>query len=210
MISNFKRYSRKSHSGLTLLELLIVVGVLVIVGAIVVIILNPLELFKQSRDSRRISDLQAIDSAISIFTTEVGGSLRAGGTPFAIYISLPDSNNNCNNYPSLPSLNPPQKYICADENNLRKADENGWIQINFTKIPSNSLAVLPLDPVNSVTGGMYYTLVTDGKKWELTSVLESDKNKGVDKTGGKDGGLNDNLYELGTNLTLTPAAVLNR
>ena len=72
------------------------------------------------------------------------------------------------------------------------------------------IAVLPLDPVNSVTGGMYYTLVTDGKKWELTSVLESDKNKGVDKTGGKDGGLNDNLYELGTNLTLTPAAVLNR
>jgi len=48
------------------------------------------------------------------------------------------------------------------------------------------------------------------KKWELTSILESDKNKGVDKIGGKDGGQNVNILEIGSNLTLTPGTVKNR
>ena len=199
-----------NKKGLTLFEVLIVIGLIVVFGAVIIIVINPAEYLKQSRDSQRIKDLQSLDSAISMYSTEVGGSLRAGGTPYAVYISLPDSNNNCNNYPSLPSLTPPQKYICADQNNFRKVDENGWIQIDFTKIPSNSLTALPIDPVNSVTDGKYYTFVTDGKKWELTSILESDKNKGVDKIGGKDGGQNVNILEMGSNLTLTPSVVKNR
>jgi len=204
---NINKYQREN--GFTLLELL-VVGVLAIVGIIVMLIVNPTEMFKQSRDTRRISDLQAIDSAISMYKTEVGGSLRVGGTPYAVYVSLPDSNNNCNSYPTLPPLSPPQKYICADQSNFKKADGNGWIPINFTQIPSNILTSLPADPINSVKGGMYYTFVTDGKKWELTSILESDKNKGVNNIGGKDGGQNDNLLEIGSDLTLTPSIVKNR
>ena len=204
------RNINKKSKGFSLVEIIIAVFILAFLTVLVVVLLDPADFFSGARDTRRISDLQAIDSAISMYKTEVGGSLRAGGTPFAVYISLPDSNNNCNSYPSLPSLNPPQKYICADQNNFRKVDENGWIQINFTKISSNSLTVLPIDPVNSVTSGMYYTLVTDGKKWELTSVLESDKNKGVDKIGGKDGGQNDDILEIGSNLTLTPSAVKSR
>ncbi len=200
----------RNTKGFSLVEIIIAVIVLAFLTVLVVVLLDPADFFPSTRDARRISDLQAIDSAISMYSTEVGGSLRAGGTPFAVYISLHDSNNNCSNYPSLPSLTPPQKYICADQNNFRKVDENGWIQIDFTKIPSNSLSVLPIDPVNSVEDGMYYTLVTDGKKWVLTGKLESEKNIGSDKIGGKDGGQRDNLYELGTDLTLTPAAALNR
>ena len=196
--------------GFTLVEIIIAVFILAFLTILVVVLLDPADFFPGARDTRRISDLQAIDSAISMYKTEVGGSLRAGGTPYGVYISLPDSNNNCSSYPTLPPLTPPQKYMCADQNNFKKVDGNGWIQIDFTKIPSNSLTALPIDPTNSVTSGMYYTLVTDGKKWVLTGKLEADKNIGSDKTGGKDGGLNDNLYELGTNLTLTPTAVLNR
>ena len=200
----------KRSKGFTLVEIIIAVLILAFLTVLVVVLLDPADFFPGARDTRRISDLQSIDSTISMYKTEVGGSLRTGGTPYGVYISLPDSNNNCSSYSALPLLTPPQKYMCADQNNFKKVDGNGWIPIDFTKIPGNILTRLPIDPTNESDSGKYYTFVTDGKKWELTSVLESDKNKGASNVGGKDGGQNDNILEIGSNLTLTPSTVKNR
>ena len=126
-----------------------------------------------------------------------------------IFISLPDSSNICANS-SLPIPPSGWSYRCSASSTLTKTNGTGWIPVDFTKIPGNAFSVLPIDPVNQVESGQYYTFVIDGKKWELTSILESDKNKGVDKIGGKDGGQNVNILEIGSNLTLTPSAVKNR
>ncbi|MFA7202022.1 MAG: type II secretion system protein, partial [Candidatus Paceibacterota bacterium] len=50
---NAKRFIR-SKSSFTLIELLIVIGILAILTAAVVLVLNPTELLKQGRDSKRM------------------------------------------------------------------------------------------------------------------------------------------------------------
>ena len=53
-----------SARGFTLIELLIVIGILGILAAAVVIVLNPGELLAQSRDAQRLQDLGTINSLL--------------------------------------------------------------------------------------------------------------------------------------------------
>ncbi len=84
----------------------------------------------------------------------------------------------------------------------------GWVAVDV----ANYLATLPIDPKNSatftdasgtpgVTGTYYYA--SDGSGYELNCYLESGDNKDKYKT---DGGNDDTRYEVGTDLTLLPAA----
>ncbi|MCR4275702.1 MAG: type II secretion system GspH family protein [Candidatus Wolfebacteria bacterium] len=127
-----------------------------------------------------------------------------------IFLSLPDDNRNCTNHSSLPAPPSGWAYRCFASSTFQKVNGIGWIPVDFGKISGNTLSVLPIDPTNESENGKYYTFVTDGKKWELTSIFESDKNKGVDKIGGKDGGQNVNILEIGSNLILTPSVVKSR
>jgi len=49
----------------TLVELMIVIAILAILSAIVIFALNPTELFKKSRDSRRLADMNILYKAIT-------------------------------------------------------------------------------------------------------------------------------------------------
>jgi len=57
--------SSNSKKSFTLVELMIVIAILAILSAIVIFALNPSELFKKSRDSRRITDIQTLYKGIS-------------------------------------------------------------------------------------------------------------------------------------------------
>jgi len=59
------RVSRHSKKSFTLVELMIVIAILAILSAIVVFALNPTELFKKSRDSRRLADMNSLFKSIS-------------------------------------------------------------------------------------------------------------------------------------------------
>ena len=67
------------------------------------------------------------------------------------------------------------------------------------------ISALPIDPINQTSTGNYYTYVTGGS-WELNTRLESNKyayNPDNSQTISRiDGGNNDYLYEIGTNLNL--------
>jgi len=189
-----------SEKSFTLIELLIVIGILAILATVVIIVLNPAEFLKQARDSRRMDELQTINKAIGQYLAEGGTSLGSSNT---VYVSIPDSSPTCANL-GLPALPSGWSYACSNSDNYRKVNGSGWIPVNFTSISFGSpLDTLPIDPENTTSTGEYYTYVVDSSSYELNAILTSDKYKSKAQN---DGGDSDNAFEVGTapGLTLAP------
>ncbi len=77
---------RKSASGFTLIEMLVVIGIIAILAAVVLVAVNPLRQFASARDSQRRSDLYAVTNAVYQYAVENNGKLpdsinAAGSTP---------------------------------------------------------------------------------------------------------------------------------
>ena len=188
-ISNFYNFS-----AFTLLELLIVIGILSTLATIAILVLNPAELLKQSRDAKRLSEIQTIDDAIRFYTFNSGTLYY--GTSSVVYLSLPDSNATCSSYSNLPTLTGGWTYACKPESTYRKVDGTGWIPVNFLSTQAgSSLAILPVDPVNNNT---YYYAYIPGS-WVLTVKIESVKYL---PTAQNDGGSDTARFEIGSNLAL--------
>ena len=71
----------------TLIELLVTTGVIAIVSIVAVLVINPAEIFRNTRDGVRLNDVKTIDGMVSAYQQAVGGSL---GTAGVTYISIPD------------------------------------------------------------------------------------------------------------------------
>ncbi len=194
----------------TLIELLIVIAIIAVLAVVVVLTLNPAELLKQARDSNRLSDLQTLNKAISIYETDTlgQGSLGIASTT---YVSIPDPNatttagTNCSGM-GLPTLPSGWTYKCAASSTYRKVDGTGWIPVNFTQVSSGPpIGQLPVDPTNTTSTRLYYAY-TPGGSWELAAAMEAAKNKmgGAGDKVSADGGQNAGLYEIGSNLALLP------
>ena len=187
-----------SEKGFTLIELLIVIGILAVLAVTAVLVLNPAEYFKKSRDATRLSDLSTTHRAIAFYQTDGGTSFGASNT---VYVSIPDTSATCANL-GLPSLPDGWAYACSSTVNYRKADSNGWIPVNLTALSYGAvLNILPIDPINTASTGNYYTYVTGGS-WELTSLFESEKyaDKAIN-----DGDAYPGIYSIRTSQTsLTP------
>ena len=186
----------------TLIELLIVIGVLAVLVAAIVVTLNPAQLLAQARDSKRQQDLSALNQSLNTITA-LDQSLFMG-TSSIVYTSLPDSSSTCGSW-NLPSLPSGWQYHCSPTTTLQNTDGNGWIPVNFKTTGVISLSSLPIDPINTSSTGLYYTYVSGGS-FELTAAFESSKFKlGGDKDiVSTDGGLYPDLYEVGSNLSLQP------
>ena len=90
-------------------------------------------------------------------------------------------------------------YFCALPTTYRQVNGSGWVPIDFTSLSGvTTLPILPIDPINAVTNGLYYTYVKGGS-WKLTALFESQKQA---KTMASDGGPDLGIFEIGTNLNL--------
>ena len=189
--------------GFTLVELLIVIAILAVLAVAVVLVINPVQLVKAARDSTRLSDAAALNSALALYNTDVASGFM--GTSTYVYVSIPDSSATCANL-GLPTL-PSGQYNCVTSSTLRKTDGTGWVPVNFSSLTfGNPLPNLPVDPVNTTSTGNYYTY-TAGGGWAVSAVLESTKQT---PTMVSDGGRSTNAYEVGSNLALTPTSTLER
>ncbi len=72
----------------TLIELLVVIAILAVLATAVILILNPAQLLAQGRDSTRLSDLAALNSALSLFQADQWS--QSMGLASTTYISVPD------------------------------------------------------------------------------------------------------------------------
>ncbi len=191
-----KNLLRKNQSGFTLIELLVVIAILAVLAVAVVIVLNPAELIKQARDSTRISDMAAINSAIAFYLSSVAAP--ATGT---------SSGANCTSGTTTNGT------AACSLNASTTISGGGWVTINFGSIPTGSpIAKLPIDPNNGSTNCQLYTTATVGfncfyeylwnnasTTYQLDSAMESQKYSkgGTNDVETNDGGPNTGAYEVG-------------
>lgn len=188
----------RQRKGFTLIELLIVIGILGILAAVTVVVLNPAELLSQARDSSRISDLAAINSAIALYLSDVSSP---SWTALA----------NCTSGTQFPGAGP----TTCTATVVTTVAGAGWVNVNFSAISTGSpLSRLPLDPNNgsTVCGASpnlcfyaYKSGSTTGQ-YELNANMESTRYRqsgGSDvESNTKDGGNVNDWYEVGSNLAL--------
>ena len=174
--------------GFTLIELVIVIGILAILATVVVLVLNPAQLLAQARDSQRMSDLGSVKSAIALYLSTytsptLGTQQRATDSTTCWFGTACAGAATC-------TLNAVTTVAGA-----------GWVGIDLTGTTGGSpLSALPLDP--SYPNTTYqYTYVGDNtnKTFELNANLESTKYSGLEAT---DGGNCSGIYEVGTDAGL--------
>lgn len=71
--------NKTSSKGFTLIELVVVIGILAVLFAIVLIAINPGRQFAQANDTKRRSDANAILNAVSQYTADKGKGALPGG-----------------------------------------------------------------------------------------------------------------------------------
>lgn len=70
----------QAKRGFTLIEILVVIGLIAILAAIVLIAINPARQFAQARDTARTNDVNAIVNAVGQYTADSKGILPAAIT----------------------------------------------------------------------------------------------------------------------------------
>jgi prepilin-type N-terminal cleavage/methylation domain-containing protein len=185
-------YSFQNNKGMTFVEVLIVMGIISILFASFFYIWNTMDIFRKSRDSKRINDLQLLDTALkTLLSTERNINL---GEENIIYTSLPDSSSTCASYNLLPIFFP-YSYRCQTSENYLKVDGNGWLPVNFTLGKILTISVLPIDPLNNKD--YFYAYQVRQGRYKLTARFETKTN--ISKMS-NDGGFEPTLYEVGSDL----------
>lgn len=181
-------HNKQMKRGFTLVELLVVIAILAVLTAAVVVVLNPGELLKQSRDAQRLADFDAVRSAINLYL-----SLTTSTTPFGAsniaYGMAGTATGTCFYVGNAAT--------CTINANT-SINGTGWVPVNFQDGTfvnmSPPLSNLPTDPSNS--SSYHYAIGTDAtnKYYNLKSVFESAKYIPRMAT---DGGSSSTVYEVG-------------
>ena len=69
---------KRGHKGFTLIEILVVIGIIAILAAIVIIAINPARQFAQARNSQRTANVNAILNAVGQYVADNKGVLPPG------------------------------------------------------------------------------------------------------------------------------------
>lgn len=69
---------KKQIKGFTLVELLVVIGIIAILFAVVLVAINPAKRFSEANNARRLSDVNSILNGVLNYTVDQKGSLPAG------------------------------------------------------------------------------------------------------------------------------------
>lgn len=203
--------------GFTLIELLIVIGILAILATVVVVVLNPAQLFAQARDSQRVSDMTTLRSALSLYLATVGapdlGACASLDSPvgvrrIGIFTFQPSTTSIVQVTDTSLFYGGASTYATSTwstTSSVRTVAGSGWVDVDFTDVPGGSpLSTLPIDPTNNDTYFYGYTCNDAARTFKFISNMESTRyaSSGSDDVESKDGGRRLGMYEVGTDMDL--------
>lgn len=185
--------------GFTLIELIIVIGIVALLATTVILVINPAKIFQEARDSQRIADLGQMNSAMGLYLATV---------------STPNIGNNCDGAATERCTVHGAGAACfarytysdtASSTARQNVDGTGWVPVNLTSISSGSpLSAWPIDPSSS--GTHFYTYGCSGTTlYEFNADMESDRygtGTGPENVEASDGGSSNTIFEVGNNLSL--------
>ena len=200
---------KHTKKGFTLIELLVVIAIIAVLSVVVILTLNPAELLRQARDSTRISDLNTIKSALSLFLADTASSSGLLGGTNANYTTCYGSKASvittsaCSIFFTKVPLTTASSGV-ADASSTA-VNGSGWIPVNLTAVSAGSpIGSFPIDPVNSSPTIYFYRASGTAASFKVAGKMESSK-YGTSGTGDvqtNDGGNSVNYFEVGTDLSL--------
>lgn len=200
-----------AKKGFTLIELLIVIGILAILATVTLLVLNPAQMFAQARDSQRISDLNTVKSAVSLYLSTASSPTL--GTPSGGSDSCGTKFWGTIGTTSTLLFPGTRAFLGAGDGTTgtTTGSTKGWVPVPLDTMSGGSpISALPLDPSgvtgssnNTITQAYYYACSTTQMTFKLIGNLESTRYSfgGTEDKESTDGGTYSGFYETGTNLS---------
>ncbi|MDD5430804.1 MAG: type II secretion system protein [Candidatus Pacebacteria bacterium] len=195
--------NKQRNRGFTLVELLIVIGLLAILTTVTILVLNPVQLFAQARDATRLSDLDTINSALAYYlstasstTVDLDAAVANGCTTYCFtHVAEATAGSNCGSRHA--ALGKETELNSSD----RDVDGTGWIPVDIRNSTGGPpISNYPVDP--SSTSSYFYDYTCDNSNftYELDANMESVRYayQGSDDVESTDGGNSATIYEVGT------------
>ena len=206
-----------------------VVAIIALLAVVLILTLNPSEALKKSRDSLRMSDLNSLKTAISLYMLSASNPHLTGANNFACKGTADDISWQPSDYIyySYPNTSPGEQITSKNLNgvtftsggayqvssdNLAVINGNGWLPINFSSLIGGSpISNLPIDPINKIIDpanpintDLVYRYACNEKtlKFELNARLESSAYTISTNKMAQDGGNDADYYEMGTDLSI--------
>jgi type II secretory pathway pseudopilin PulG len=150
------REAHRGEAGFTLVELLIIIGIISILFAVTLIAVDPARRFSESRDAVRRQDVRSLLEAIVTYITDNGGNYPANLDTVAASIQVLGTNGSgCN---ATTCAGYPVANMTASCSNLSGS------------LVETYLAAIPTDPLNGTAGNTrYYVNRTAGNRIEVGS-----------------------------------------
>lgn len=182
------------RKGFTLIEMLIVIAIIAILATTLTLVLRPGESLQRARDEQRVKDLETLKGALILYTTTEGTFSLSGNCT---------AGQPCKSTGCIDSETGDYVSTCTGTNKPENIDGTGWIPLDFMSLPGGSpVDKLVTDPINDDTYYYRFAVDSDKKNFEIDCLFESKLYNESKNIPAKDGGNNDSVYEVGSDMTI--------
>jgi prepilin-type N-terminal cleavage/methylation domain-containing protein len=169
------------RSAFTLIELLLVIGIIAILAGIVITAINPKKQFASGNDAARLSDTKQLLNAFQQYNIDQGQYPDAQNIPEGKSNTLPVCANG-KSYPGLcidANALAPTYFVsvphdpdepCTAYSGFEAYTQNKWIQIEATNLHKSKDQIFDIDCPYIWTGGAGTTTWTDPNNWDRNGV----------------------------------------
>lgn len=126
------------HAAFTLIELLLVIGIIAILASVVIVAINPTKQLASARNAQRSSNVNAILNAVYQYALDNNGNMPGAITSVATKICKSGANVSCTN------------------------------GINLNTLTGTYITSIPYDPSTSTTTGTNYVIMKNATTARIT------------------------------------------